>query len=71
MDGRINPRSTLTVFSRLQRLLCKLVVGLVRSSDDNQLDVLVVQDFVQSRVDSSGDTKPLLEFTPLDLRAPL
>ena len=71
MDGRINPRSTLTVLSRFQRLLRKLVVGLVGSGDDNQLDVFVVQGSVQSRVDGSGDTEPLLKFTPFGLRAPL
>ena len=63
--------NTLTMLSRVQRFLRKFVVGLVGSGDDNQLYVLIVQDFIQSRVDGSGDTEPLLEFTPLDLRAPL
>ena len=55
----------------LQRLLRELVVGLVGSSDDDQLDVLVVQDVVQSRVNGSSDAEPLLEFSPLGFRTPL
>jgi len=58
------------MFPRLQRPLCELVMGLVGSSDDDQFDVLVVQDIVQSRVDCSGDTEPLLQFAPFGLRAP-
>ena len=46
-------------------------MGLAGSSDYNQLDILVVQDVVQGRVDGSGDTEPLLESTSLGLRAPL
>ena len=55
----------------LQRLLRELVVGLVGSSDDDQLDVLVVQDVVQSRVNGSSDAESLLEFAPLGFRIPL
>ena len=72
VDGKaIGTRSTHTMLSRLQRLLRKLVVSLVGSSDYDQLDVLVVQGVVQSGVDGSGDAEPLLEFTPLALWTPL
>jgi hypothetical protein len=70
-DGIISPRSALTMLSRLQRPLRKLVVGLVGGGDDDQIDVLVFQDVVQSRVDGSNDAEPFLEFAPLGLRAPL
>ena len=61
----------LTVLPCFQRFFCKLIVGLVRSSDYDEFDVLVVQNIVQSRVDGSRDTEPLLEFPSLRLWIPL
>ena len=64
-------RSALTVFPRLQRPLRKLVVSLVWGGDDDQLELFVVQDVVQSGVNGNSNTEPFLEFAPLRLRVSL
>lgn len=58
------------MLSSLQRFLCKLVVGLIGSSDDDQLELVVLQDVVQSCVHGSSDAEPFLEFSPLGFRVP-
>lgn len=70
VDRIISPRFLLTVLSSLQRFLCKLVVGLIGSSDDDQFELVVLQDVVQSCVHGSSDAEPFLEFSPLGFRVP-
>ena len=64
-------KSTLTVLPCLQRLLRKLIVCLIWSSDDDQFKVFIVQDVVQSPVHCSNNSEPFLEFSPFGLWIPL
>ena len=63
--------SKLTVLPGLQRPLDKLVVGLIGGSDDDQLEVFVIQDVVQGIVDGSKDTEPVVKFPALGFWVPL